>query len=686
MILKILITSTLLFHTAFILAQNKPKLHVLSIGVSVFENEDIPFEELSYADKDAKDIAQVLKTQKDLYDNGYFFTLTDDDAPLDKIEQTFELLGGKIHPNDLFVFFFSGHGVPGYLLPYDYDDQNPTSTGLAHSYIKKSLSQLGCNYVVLLDACHSASFTGESSKGSLAIVADEVANVYADVDKTHIVMTSSASNAFSIESDEHENGYFTQALLNCFENIAEKDMYPDANQDGLVDYLELADYVQKWVAEKAGQRAIPAMKGGVRLPFIYLKNITPTNNKQLPSWENTSNTASYSNNSHTNLSENKPDPNSSSNSMPNDWVSRSGNSTVTTPKMSQEDLNSNLLEAASRGDLPQVEFFLKEGAQLNAKNKEWKTSLDIAFTKGRTQVVDFLLQKGATCTQEMAQTWLNANAWNTLVLAGKHQEMGNWDLEYLPAKQRIPLLLIAVRANQLPLLEALLDGGANVNIKDRYNNTALHWACAGGHTAIVQLLLTKWVNIHAQNNDGYTPLMLTTTKGNAEIFSMLLQKGANLLDERSVSGKLESIPSIAIEKGHGNIVKLLLAEGVSFKISDLETAIKNGYHTVVESLLPILPTTASQIDGWFLESVKKGHKLVAEQLLSKQANINQVDLAGYTPLMYAAKNNDRTMVQFLMDKGANKNIKRLNPETNTMETAALMTTDKEISTFIKNYW
>ena len=33
----------------------------------------------------------------------------------------------------------------------------------------------------------------------------------------------------------------------------------------------------------------------------------------------------------------------------------------------------------------------------------------------------------------------------------------------------------------------------------QYGNTALHWACANGHTEVVQYLLTNGVNLSATN-------------------------------------------------------------------------------------------------------------------------------------------------------------------------------------------
>ena len=63
--LTIKIVIALCFSSNFLFAQNKPELFVLSVGVSKYQN---PKYNLSFADKDALDLAEAFKKQIDLFE------------------------------------------------------------------------------------------------------------------------------------------------------------------------------------------------------------------------------------------------------------------------------------------------------------------------------------------------------------------------------------------------------------------------------------------------------------------------------------------------------------------------------------------------------------------------------------------------------------------------------------------
>lgn len=56
------------------------------------------------------------------------------------------------------------------------------------------------------------------------------------------------------------------------------------------------------------------------------------------------------------------------------------------------------------------------------------------------------------------------------------------------------------------MVSALLNCGADVNICDAENNTALHWATLSGSIETIMLLLQRGCNLSAQNVNGDTPL------------------------------------------------------------------------------------------------------------------------------------------------------------------------------------
>lgn len=90
------------------------------------------------------------------------------------------------------------------------------------------------------------------------------------------------------------------------------------------------------------------------------------------------------------------------------------------------------------------------------------------------------------------------------------------------------VLLDAAAAGQTDLVKALLDGGANIEIKNNVGATALILAAAKGHSEVVKLLLDRGAAVNVKTATGITPLMAAATAGNAEMVKLLLEKGADV--------------------------------------------------------------------------------------------------------------------------------------------------------------
>ncbi|XP_039575148.1 osteoclast-stimulating factor 1 [Passer montanus] len=89
-----------------------------------------------------------------------------------------------------------------------------------------------------------------------------------------------------------------------------------------------------------------------------------------------------------------------------------------------------------------------------------------------------------------------------------------------------PLHEAAKRGN-LSWLRECLDNRVGVNGLDKAGNTALYWACHGGHKDVVDVLLTQAnLELNQQNKLGDTALHAAAWKGYADIVEMLLEKGA----------------------------------------------------------------------------------------------------------------------------------------------------------------
>jgi hypothetical protein len=240
------------------------QLHLLTVGISAYNEDYAKNLRLHYADRDARDLASaIVNTQEGLYSRVDAQALLNKEATrggilrgLQTLRTTMERGGG----NDLAVVHFSGHGtlVDGtlYLLPYDTDARDTVgikTTALSVDAFKGELTEIAKHgrVLVLLDACHSG---GTSLDGAgKAVDAAELRRELAGANVT--VLTSSGRSEPSLEDDAWQHGAFTRALLDALNDPA-----ADADHIGLINATALAHYVGGHVASLTGGKQKPAME------------------------------------------------------------------------------------------------------------------------------------------------------------------------------------------------------------------------------------------------------------------------------------------------------------------------------------------------------------------------------------------------------------------------------------------
>ena len=88
-------------------------------------------------------------------------------------------------------------------------------------------------------------------------------------------------------------------------------------------------------------------------------------------------------------------------------------------------------------------------------------------------------------------------------------------------------LLPSARAGHLSQCESLLAIGANVNhVRGVNNHTPLHAASLGGRTPVVELLIDHGADIEAKNRIGSTPLHCAAQEGHLATARLLVTRGA----------------------------------------------------------------------------------------------------------------------------------------------------------------
>ncbi len=87
-------------------------------------------------------------------------------------------------------------------------------------------------------------------------------------------------------------------------------------------------------------------------------------------------------------------------------------------------------------------------------------------------------------------------------------------------------LFDAVKKDNIEEVEALIEHGANPNLKDKIRQTPLHLAAYLGKTKVVKVLLEHGANPNLQDKYGRTPLHMAAALPKAEVTVVLLEYGA----------------------------------------------------------------------------------------------------------------------------------------------------------------
>jgi hypothetical protein len=190
-----------------------------------------------------------------------------------------------------------------------------------------------------------------------------------------------------------------------------------------------------------------------------------------------------------------------------------------------------LLQAVAEGNLEEVTTLIANGANVNAKDKNYSgiTALFLAVERGNLEIVEALLNYGAKVNIRDDQ-------------------------------KRTPLM--ALEYGTTPeIVRLLLRYNAKVTAVDKEGNNALHIAAQNNEPEIIQLLINEGADLNAQNKEGQTPLMIAAYYDAFDTVQALLNAGAkvNIRDE-------EGETALTISRGEesenaAKIVELLIQYG-----------------------------------------------------------------------------------------------------------------------------
>jgi ankyrin repeat protein len=167
-----------------------------------------------------------------------------------------------------------------------------------------------------------------------------------------------------------------------------------------------------------------------------------------------------------------------------------------------------MIKAAKENNLLEVERLLSVGADVNATTETGYKPLHWASSKGHLQVFRALREHGAD-------------------IEVKDIHAGWRPLHCACHKGRLAVVIELLSPNDIngatSFLGKLKRQGANIEVKDRNGNTPLHLASVWDHLPVVKALVGGGANILEANNQGQLPIDRALSDGHSAVTKYLLQ-------------------------------------------------------------------------------------------------------------------------------------------------------------------
>ncbi|GAB4237780.1 MAG: hypothetical protein Tsb0034_13130 [Ekhidna sp.] len=237
--------------------------HILAVGINEYQNQAL---NLNYARTDADSFANQLEMQgQKIYTNVVLHQVYDQEATKENILKKIESLKDQVAANDVFIFYYAGHGSMVddvfYLVSSNasrlYDNARIGEFGIAADELQSAMQEIrALKQLIVMDACQSG--------GSVEVLAQRGApeeKAIAQLSRSSgiHVMAAAGSEQYATEFESLGHGLFTYALLNGLSGEAD-----GAPKDGKVTIYELKSYLDDRVPELSIQ-----YKGTPQYPHTF---------------------------------------------------------------------------------------------------------------------------------------------------------------------------------------------------------------------------------------------------------------------------------------------------------------------------------------------------------------------------------------------------------------------------------
>ena len=245
-----------------------------------------------------------------------------------------------------------------------------------------------------------------------------------------------------------------------------------------------------------------------------------------------------------------------------------------------------LVAAAARQDAAAVRALIGEGVDVDARRPDGVTALLWAAHRDDLETAGLLLAAGAAANaaDDHGVTPLIRAAENASLPLVERLLAAGAAASAAQANGLAPLM-VAARTGNLDIVRTLLKHGADINAATtELGATALMWAVAAPHPAIVEALIAAGADVHGSTSKGMTPLLTAAQRGDVETARLLIAAGADI--DQPGSDGTHALP-YAIVAGRDEFALFLLEQG-----ADPNSRIDG---------VPALAAAAGNVDTWLVD-------------------------------------------------------------------------------------
>ena len=270
----------------------KPNLHLLSIGV--------PYSDLKYTTKDATDIQTAFQEQEGLMYERVFSRLLvkPEETKAPELKKAFidienDYRSGKILDRDVVALFISSHGdLDPNTNRLKLEDSSSERQRAKYRYrdittidyqedIIERLKTLQCKVIILIDACHSGGIqnvdAGLSAKsGDQPLDAELSRALISLIDASPGIraIASCQSDEKSWEDPEWENGAFSKAIVEAFENEPVTVLGRETTSASVDDNIVTLNEFYSFISKRVPYLVLRKSKGKKsQVPYISYKHL-----------------------------------------------------------------------------------------------------------------------------------------------------------------------------------------------------------------------------------------------------------------------------------------------------------------------------------------------------------------------------------------------------------------------------